>query len=75
MQKRGVWELLDQGKETVTTTPTDAQPDRIVEMPEDSWAPILLAGALLLLFAALLAKAWAVIAIGGMGSPAHLEPP
>jgi cytochrome c oxidase subunit I len=57
---------LDQGKEVVTTTPMDAEPDRIVEMPQDSWAPILLAGALALLFAALLFKAWAVAALGGM---------
>ena len=33
-------------------------------MPGDSWAPILLAGALLLLFVGLLAKALVVIAIG-----------
>ena len=50
--------MLDQGKQTVTTTPLDAEPDRIVEMPEDSWAPFLLAVALLVLFVALLAKAW-----------------
>ena len=56
--------MLDHGKETVTTTPLDAEPDRIVEMPEDSWAPFLLAAALGVLFFALLLKAWAAIALG-----------
>ena len=58
--------MLDQGKETVTTTPMDAEPDRIVEMPEDSWAPFLLTLALAVLFVALLLKSWLVIAIGGL---------
>lgn len=58
--------MLDHGKETVTTTPLDAEPDRIVEMPEDSWAPFLLAAALGALFVALLLKAWAAIALGAL---------
>ncbi|OJV32255.1 cytochrome c oxidase subunit I [Sphingomonas sp. 67-36] len=58
--------MLDHGKETVTTTPLDAEPDRIVEMPEDSWAPFLLAAALGVLFFALLLKAWAAIALGAL---------
>jgi cytochrome c oxidase subunit I len=62
--KRGM--TLDQGKETVTTTPMDAEPDRIIEMPEDSWAPFLLAVALGVLFVALLLKVWAVIAVGAL---------
>jgi cytochrome c oxidase subunit I+III len=62
--KRGM--TLDQGKETVTTTPMDAEPDRIIEMPGDSWAPFLLAVALGLLFVALLLKLWAVIAVGAL---------
>ena len=57
---------LDQGKETITTTPMDAEPDRIVEMPEDSWAPFLLTLALAVLFVAMLLKSWLVIAIGGL---------
>jgi cytochrome c oxidase subunit I len=61
---RGI--MLDQGKETVTTTPLDAEPDRIVEMPEDSWAPFLLALALEVLFVALLLKLWPAIALGGL---------
>lgn len=58
--------MLDHGKETVTTTPLDAEPDRIVEMPEDSWAPFLLAAALGVLFVALLLKAWVAIALGAL---------
>jgi len=57
---------LDHGKETVTTTPMDAEPDRIVEMPEESWAPLLLTVALGILFVALLLKLWLVIALGGL---------
>jgi cytochrome c oxidase subunit I len=57
---------LDHAKETVTTTPMDAEPDRIVEMPEDSWAPFLLAVALGVLFVALLLKLWPAIAIGAL---------
>ena len=58
--------LLDQAKETVSTTPLDAVPDRIVEMPQDSWAPFMLAVALGLVFVALLIKIWAAIAIGAL---------
>ena len=35
--------LLDQGKETIGTSALDAEPDMILEMPEDSYAPVLLA--------------------------------
>ena len=42
------------------------EPDRIVEMPEDSWAPLLLTVALGILFVALLLKLWLVIALGGL---------
>lgn len=58
--------MLDTGKETVTTTPLDAIPDRIVEMPCDSWAPLLLAVALAILFVALLLKLWLAIALGAL---------
>jgi heme/copper-type cytochrome/quinol oxidase subunit 1 len=59
--RRGM--TLDTGKETIVTTPMDAQPDRIVEMPEDSWAPLLLAIALSLLFVMLLFKLWVGIVV------------
>jgi cytochrome c oxidase subunit I len=50
--------LLDQGKETVATTALDALPDMILEMPEDSYAPVLLALGTSLLFVGLLLKLW-----------------
>ena len=35
--------VLDHGRETVGTTPLDGEPDVILRMPEDSYAPFLLA--------------------------------
>ena len=64
--------MLDRGKETVTTTALDAEPERIVEMPEDSYAPLLLAIALSVLFVGLLLKVWAVVAIGALAVLAAL---
>ncbi|KQX17660.1 MULTISPECIES: cytochrome c oxidase subunit I [unclassified Sphingomonas] len=52
--RRGM--TLDQGKETLTTSPMDAEPERIVKMPEDSYAPFTLATGILLLFFGLLLK-------------------
>ena len=64
--------MLDRGKETITTTALDAEPERIVEMPEDSYAPLLLAIALSVLFVGLLLKVWAVVAIGALAVLAAL---
>jgi cytochrome c oxidase subunit I len=50
--------LLDEGKETVGTTAIDAVPERVLEMPQDSVAPALLALGLSLCFAGLLLKLW-----------------
>jgi cytochrome c oxidase subunit 1/cytochrome c oxidase subunit I+III len=50
--------LLDDGRETVGTTPLDAEPDVILRMPGDSPAPLLLTLALCGAFAALLVHAW-----------------
>ena len=55
--------MLDQGKETIATTPMDAEAERIVEMPEDSFAPLLLAIGLAILFCGLLVKLWPIVAI------------
>jgi ABC-type antimicrobial peptide transport system permease subunit len=54
---------LDDGKEALSTTPMDAEPERIVKMPEDSYAPFLLTLALALLFTAMLLKLAIMIAI------------
>jgi hypothetical protein len=57
--------LLDSGKETVGTTALDATPDMILEMPEDSFAPVLMAAGIGVLFVGLLLKMWLVVGVGG----------
>jgi heme/copper-type cytochrome/quinol oxidase subunit 1 len=57
--------LLDSGKETVGTTALDAEPDMVLEMPEDSFAPVLMAAGIGVLFVGLLLKAWVVVGGGG----------
>src|SRR3984957_4790423 len=49
--------LLDSGKETIGTTALDAAPDMVLEMPEDSFAPVLMAAGIGVLFVGLLLKA------------------
>jgi cytochrome c oxidase subunit I len=58
--------LLDSGKETIATSALDAAPDMILEMPEDSFAPLVLAAGLSVLFAGLLLIVWTVVAIGAL---------
>jgi hypothetical protein len=48
--------LLDKGKETIATTAMDAEPDLILEMPEDSFAPLMLALSTTLVFVGLILK-------------------
>ncbi len=55
--------LLDEGKETIGTTALDADPDMILEMPEDSFAPLLLAIGASLVFVGLLLKSWTLAGI------------
>jgi hypothetical protein len=62
--------LLDSGKETIGTSALDAAPDMILEMPQDSFAPLVLTAGLSVLFVGLLLKAWAVMAIGTLLSTA-----
>jgi len=47
---------LDDGRETLATTSIDAEPDAILKMPEDSFAPLILAISLSGLFVAMLAQ-------------------
>jgi cytochrome c oxidase subunit I len=56
--------LLAHGKETVGTTALDAVPDIILEMPQDSFAPALLAVGVCILFVGLLLKTWSITAPG-----------
>jgi cytochrome c oxidase subunit 1/cytochrome c oxidase subunit I+III len=50
----GAGMLLDQGRETIGTTLLDAEPDVILKMPGDSYAPLLLALAMTAAFVGLL---------------------
>jgi cytochrome c oxidase subunit I len=59
--------ILDQGKETLATTPLDAEPERILEMPEDTMVPFFLTLAMSVLFVGLLLRLWPVAALGGLG--------
>jgi cytochrome c oxidase subunit I len=56
--------LLDKGKETIATTPLDAEPELILEMPEDTSAPFWLAVGLSILFVGLLLKLTGVATAG-----------
>ncbi len=58
--------LLDQGKETLGVTPLDAQADVILKMPADSWLPVSMAAALLVVFGALLVHATWVAVLAGV---------
>jgi hypothetical protein len=62
--------LLDSGKETIATSALDAAPDMILEMPQDSFAPLVLTAALSVLFVGLLLKTWSVVALGAVLSAA-----
>jgi cytochrome c oxidase subunit I+III len=55
--------LLDTGKETIGTTALDAHPDMILEMPQDSVAPVLVALGIAGVFTGLIVKAWILTAI------------
>ena len=58
---------LDKGKEALETTLMDAEPERILRMPEDSYAPLLLAIALGVLFTGMLLQLWWLAGAGGLG--------
>jgi hypothetical protein len=64
--------LLDEGKEMIGTSALDAQPDMILEMPEDSYAPVLLTVGLSILFVGLLCKAWTIVSLAIVVSAAAL---
>ncbi|HTJ02443.1 MAG TPA: cbb3-type cytochrome c oxidase subunit I [Methylovirgula sp.] len=59
--------LLDHGRETIGTTPLDAEPDVILKMPGDSIAPLTLTIAMAAGFTGLLIHAWWLAVIGALG--------
>ena len=58
--------LLDSDKETIATSALDAAPNMILEMPQDSLAPLILTAGLSVLFVGLLLKIWLVVGIGAL---------
>jgi hypothetical protein len=64
--------LLDAGKETIATSALDAVPDMILEMPEDSFAPVVLTAGISVLFVGLLLKSWTAVAIGAVVAAAGI---
>jgi cytochrome c oxidase subunit 1/cytochrome c oxidase subunit I+III len=59
--------LLDHGRETIGTTPLDAEPDVILKMPGDSIAPLTLTIAMAVGFTGLLIHAWWLAGLGALG--------
>ncbi|SDV46166.1 cytochrome c oxidase subunit I [Chitinasiproducens palmae] len=59
--------VLDQGREAFATTLLYARPEAILKMPGDSYAPLFLALAGLLLGIGLLLHAWWMAALAGLG--------
>lgn len=60
--------LLDEGKETIATSPMDASPEMIMEMPEDTPAPFVLTLGISILFVGLLLKVWPLAIAGAVVS-------
>ena len=58
--------LLDRGRETIGTTPLDAQPELILEMPADTLAPFILACGLSAGFVGALFHAWWAVTLGAV---------
>jgi hypothetical protein len=58
--------LLVEGKETIGTSALDAAPDMILEMPQDTFAPLLLTIALSVVFVGLLLKNWIAVTAGSL---------
>jgi cytochrome c oxidase subunit I len=55
--------VLDHGRESLAVSALEGEPDLILRMPDDSWAPVLLTLALSVLFVALLeaSVAWSIV--------------
>jgi cytochrome c oxidase subunit I len=64
--------LLDEGRETLGTTPLDGEPYAVLEMPEDTILPLLLALCMLAICYGLLVQLWLLIAAGAILTAATL---
>ena len=58
--------LLDHGRETIATTPLDAEPNLILEMPPDTPAPFLLALGLAIIFSGAAGHWWWLVGLGAV---------
>ena len=56
--------LLDRGRETIATTPLDGRPDLILEMPDDTLAPLILALGAAAALAGAEARLWWLAGLG-----------
>jgi len=56
--------VLDHGRENTGTSPLDAEPDIILKMPGDSYAPFLMAIAATIVFTGLVAHLWWLALVG-----------
>jgi cytochrome c oxidase subunit I len=64
--------LLESGKETIGTSALDATPDMILEMPADSYAPVLLTVGIAVLFIGMLLQNWLVMGLAAALTAAAL---
>jgi len=64
--------VLDHGRETVGTSPLDAEPDIILRMPKDSFAPLILSLTLTAIFIALAFNIWWLAIVGGLATGADI---
>ena len=64
--------LLDNGRETIGTTPLDATPDIILRMPDDSYTPFFVGLFGSLMFAGLLLHWWQIAGAMGFASAVSL---
>ncbi|HEX3700355.1 MAG TPA: cbb3-type cytochrome c oxidase subunit I [Phenylobacterium sp.] len=64
--------VLDHGREALSVSTLDGEPELILKMPEDSIAPFLLALAAAVGFVGLLVHAWLAAAVGAVGVLAAL---
>jgi cytochrome c oxidase subunit 1/cytochrome c oxidase subunit I+III len=62
--------VLDRGRETVGTTPLDAEPDAILKMPGDSLSPFVLSLCLTAIFVGLLLNLWVLVGLAVAASAA-----
>jgi heme/copper-type cytochrome/quinol oxidase subunit 1 len=64
--------VLDHGRETVGTSPLDAQPNIILKMPTDSFAPFILSLTVTTIFVGLAFNIWWLVIVGVLATGADI---